>query len=135
MLFRSYDVIIIDSTDPIGPAAGLYSQAFYSSCARALATDGILAAQSESPLFHLELIQRIHRAMAAAGLRRRATLHFPQCSYPSGWWTVTLASKTATVASFRESRRMAVSTRYYNEAIHHAALAAPSFFKQALEPK
>ena len=129
----SYDVIIIDSTDPIGPAAGLYSQAFYSSCARALAKDGILAAQSESPLFHLELIQRIHQAMATAGLRRRATLHFPQCSYPSGWWTVTLASKTVPVASLRESRRMAFSTRYYNETIHHAALAAPSFFKQALE--
>lgn len=129
----SYDVIIVDSTDPIGPAAGLYSQSFYSSCVRALAADGILAAQSESPLFHLRLIKRIHQAMATAGLGHRASLHFPQCSYPSGWWTVTLASKTVPVASFRDRGGRAFPTRYYNDAIHRGALAAPSFFKQALD--
>ncbi len=129
----SYDVIIIDSTDPIGPAAGLFSPSFYSSCARALAADGVLATQSESPLFHLELIKRIHQAMAATGFCHRATLHFPQCSYPSGWWTVTLASKVVPVAGFREALGEGFSTRYYNAAIHRAALAAPSFFRHALE--
>jgi spermidine synthase len=131
----SYDVIIIDSTDPIGPAAGLFSQSFYGSCARALAADGLLAVQSESPLFHLELIKRIHQAMTAAGFRHRASLHFPQCSYPSGWWTVTLASKGLALTGFRETGHKAFSTRYYNAAIHRAALAAPSFFKQALEER
>jgi spermidine synthase len=128
----SYDVIIIDSTDPIGPAAGLYSQSFYSSCMRALGADGVLAAQSESPLFHLELIKRMHAAMAAAGFRDRGSLHFPQCSYPSGWWTVTLASKAVPVAGFRETAGKTFRTRYYNDAVHRAALALPTFFEQAL---
>lgn len=129
----SYDVIIIDSTDPVGPAAGLFSKPFYSNCARALAANGLLAAQSESPLFHLKLIKRIHQAMAGAGFHHRASLHFPQCSYPSGWWTVTLASRAVPLAGFRERGSKAFSTRYYNAGIHRAALAAPSFFKQALE--
>src|SRR5205085_10061947 len=52
----SYDVIIIDSTDPVGPAAGLFSEPFYRNCLRALRPNGIVAGQSESPLFHADLI-------------------------------------------------------------------------------
>lgn len=128
----SYDVIIVDSTDPIGPAAGLYSPPFYSDCRRTLSADGLLAAQSESPLFHLDLIQRMHAAMASVGFRHRTSLHFPQCTYPSGWWTVTLASKTVSLDCFRGAADREFPTRYYNEVIHRAALAAPTFFQQAL---
>ncbi|MGD8827221.1 MAG: polyamine aminopropyltransferase, partial [Gammaproteobacteria bacterium] len=51
----SLDVIIVDSTDPIGPAEGLFNEAFYRSCHRALGEGGILVQQSESPLLHLNL--------------------------------------------------------------------------------
>jgi spermidine synthase len=129
---QSYDVIIVDSTDPIGPAAGLYSQAFYASCFRALGAHGVLVAQSESPLYHLELIKNMRTAMAGAGFARLASLHFPQCTYPSGWWTATMACKAA--ADFREQAAVekAFSTRYYNHHIHKAAMAAPTFFHEAL---
>ena len=46
----SVDVVIVDSTDPVGPAEGLFNKAFYESCHRALKDDGILVQQSESPL-------------------------------------------------------------------------------------
>src|SRR5690606_11377001 len=48
----SIDVLIIDSTDPVGPAVGLFAVDFYRECCRALAANGVMVQQSESPLLH-----------------------------------------------------------------------------------
>lgn len=127
----AYDVIVVDSTDPVGPAAGLFSEAFYRNCLRALNTRGVLVGQSESPLFHADLIRSVQRALGAAGFGDVATLHFPQCTYPSGWWSATLACKSGSASRFRydDAAGKQFVTRYYNAAIHGAALAAPEFLR------
>ena len=129
-----YDIILIDSTDPIGPAAGLFSEAFYRDCLRALRPGGILAAQSESPLYHLPLILSMRSAMRCAGFSQTATFNFPQCSYPSGWWSITLAANNADLGHFREDdvARRQFETNYYNAAIHRASVASPEFMERAL---
>ncbi len=129
------DVIIVDSTDPIGPAAGLFNAAFYTDCRRVLATGGILVQQSESPLLHLDLIRAMRSAMREAGFSALATLTFPQPVYPSGWWSATLARKDANLNGFREAaaERRTFDTRYYSVATHHAALALPPFMHEALD--
>lgn len=126
---QSYDVIVIDSTDPVGPAAGLFSEPFYRNCWRALRPAGIVVGQSESPLFHADLIRSVQRTLRTAGFRDVATLTFPQCTYPSGWWSATLASKDASLAAFRERDAAAkqFATRYYSDAVHRGARAAPQF--------
>lgn len=131
---QSYDVIIVDSTDPVGPAAGLFSEAFYRDCLRALGPHGIVVAQSESPLFHHELICAMHASLRAAGFFDVATLHFPQCTYPSGWWSATMACKDASLSAWREAAVAAKDfpTRYYNLGIHTAALAVPELLHKAL---
>ncbi len=130
----SYDVIIVDSTDPVGPAAGLFGKAFYADCLRALRPEGIIVGQSESPLFHAPLIKEMHEALRGAGFLDVATLHFPQCTYPSGWWSATLARRDATLAGFREEacQERAFATRYYNAGIHQAAFASPEFLFKTL---
>lgn len=131
-----YDVIIVDSTDPIGPAEGLFAEPFFRDCLRALASDGLLVQQSESPLFHLDtILVPLHRTLRAAGFADAHTLHFPQCVYPSGWWTATLARKSGQVADFRAADAAAkpFATEYYNAEIHRAALATPEFMRRALE--
>jgi spermidine synthase len=131
----SVDVIIIDSTDPVGPAEGLFSEPFFRDCARVLAPGGIMVQQSESPLYHSQtIIHAMHRAMRAAGFSNTRSLHFPQCSYPSGWWSATLASKNADLNTFRESEVNAktFATRYYNAAMHRASLSLPTFMQQDL---
>jgi spermidine synthase len=131
----SYDVIIVDSTDPVGPAEGLFAEPFLRDCHRALGADGLLVQQSESPLFHLDgILLPLHRALRAAGFADTHTLHFPQCVYPSGWWTATLARKTGRVSDFREADVAAkpFATEYYNAEIHRAALATPEFMRRAL---
>jgi len=127
-----YDIIIVDSTDPVGPAEGLFGEAFYRDCARALGEDGLLVHQSESPLYHMKLLGEMRAAMRAAGFADLRTLPFPQPVYPSGWWSCTMAGKRA-IPAFRETDAAAkpFPTRYYNAALHRGVLALPSFMQEA----
>lgn len=131
---ETYDVIIVDSTDPVGPAAGLFSEEFYRNCLKALGANGIIVGQSESPLFHAELIRSVQRSLRAAGFQDVATLNFAQCTYPSGWWSATMACKGGSLSAFREAAVIGkrFSTRYYNRAMHLAARAYPQFLEDLL---
>jgi spermidine synthase len=131
----SIDVIIVDSTDPVGPAEGLFSTAFYKDCVKALGPDGLLVQQSESPLLHTDsIIRPMHDSLRAANFIDALTLHFPQATYPSGWWTCTIAAKDAPVSFLREeaAEELPFVTHYYNAAIHRAAGATPEFFRRKL---
>ena len=127
----SVDIIIVDSTDPVGPAEGLFGENFYRDCVACLSEDGLLVQQSESALLHLKLIAEMRDAMKNSGFSHLQTLFFPQCIYPSGWWSATVASKTE--LSFRQDdcNNKSFDTVYYNTDIHHAAMAQPEFFKKA----
>jgi len=130
----SADVIILDTTDPVGQAKRLFSAEFYSDCLRVLRTGGLMVAQSESPLFDMDIIKSIHREMTLAGAADIKTIHFPQCTYPSGWWTATMARKGQKLKQFRETaaRKKDFITRYYNADIHHASQCLPNFILEAL---
>lgn len=130
---RSFDIIIIDSTDPVGQAARLFSTEFYQDCHRLLRDGGILVAQSESPLVHIDLINSMRSNMRQAGFDSRATLQFPQSCYPTGWWSCTLAGKHCELESFREPGSSSLPTRYYNPGIHRGALASPEFMLEQLD--
>ena len=129
----SVDVIIVDSTDPIGPAKGLFTEDFYRDCHRALGEPGVLVQQSESPMYHMDILGEMHAAMRAAGFDTTRTLHYPQPVYPSGWWSATMACKGVRPEDFRAKAAAArgFSTRYYNADIHRAALAQPEFCREA----
>jgi spermidine synthase len=131
---ESIDLVIVDSTDPVGPAEGLFNEAFYRSCLEALRNGGILVQQSESPLLHLDLIKSMRNAMRAAGFHAVRTLPFPQPCYPSGWWSCTMARKGGDLSGFRErgSATKQFDTRYYNVDVHRAALAQPEFMREVL---
>ena len=129
---NSIDIIIIDSTDPVGPAEGLFCADFYRDCFKALTENGIVVQQSESPLLHMKILTEMRGEMQAAGFNHHQTVFFPQCIYPSGWWSATMASKNA-FAPFREqdAANKGFETVYYNSDIHKASLAMPEFFKKA----
>ena len=129
---NSVDVIIIDSTDPIGPAKGLFSTPFYKNCLRALKSDGLLVQQSESPLIHLEsIIKPMHNYMREAGFTHTELINFPQPSYPTGWWSATIACQSSHIPFAREdlAKSLTIDTKYYNHAIHLASQAIPEFIK------
>jgi spermidine synthase len=121
----SIDLIIVDSTDPIGPAEGLFGPDFVVDCYRALADGGILVQQSESPLIHQDLIAGVRANMEKAGFDTIRTLGFPQPCYPSGWWSATQARKGGPLEPVDEARFQAsgIATRYFNPGVHTGALA------------
>ncbi len=131
---ESYDVIIVDSTDPYGPAEALFGEPFYRHCRRALGPEGLLVHQSESPLVHTDLLKSMQGAMRSAGFLDVLTIHFPQPVYPSGWWSASMASKALPVTGFREeaAEEKPFPTRYYNAAVHRACMATPEFLYRAM---
>lgn len=126
----SLDVVIVDSTDPIGPAEGLFREPFYRACHAALSEGGLLVQQSESPLVHAEkIIYPMRKAMQSAGFADVQTLFFPLPVYPTGWWSATVACKgTLNFTREKDAAAKQFATRYYNADIHKAAFAQPEFF-------
>ncbi|MGP9658075.1 polyamine aminopropyltransferase [Halomonas sp. AOP31-B1-25] len=132
---ESIDVLIIDSTDPVGPAEGLFKTDFLRRCHRILKSGGVMVQQSESPLYHSgSIIRELRNDMQEAGFDSVATLPFPQPVYPSGWWSVTLAGKVTDVNTFRELAAAShdLPLDYYSVEAHRGALALPPFMRKAL---
>lgn len=129
-----FDLIIIDSTDPVGPAEGLFNRAFYKDCVRALAPNGMLVQQTESPLLHMPLIRSVHDSLKAEGFAETRLLHFPQPVYPSGWWSATLASKQDFPAAPSSERveKIAEQSQFFNASTLAGGLALPNFVRIGL---
>lgn len=129
-----YDIIIVDGTDPVGPGEGLFNEAFYRSCMRALSDNGILVQQTETPLYHMGLLKQVRSALANAGFINMHTMTFPQPIYPTGWWAATMSFKQGSVEQYRADAiaSKVFETQYYNLDIHRSVLAQPEFMKREL---
>lgn len=127
----SLDVIIIDSTDPVGPAEGLFQTPFYIDCAHALGANGLLIQQSESPLLHWQSITLpMQTAMQQAAFNTTSMVLFPQPVYPSGWWSATIAGfNSIKLRRDTEAKDLSFDTQYYNYDIHLAAEVLPNFLR------
>ena len=132
---ESLDVIILDTTDPVGQAKRLFAQPFYKDCLNALREGGIVVAQSESPLMDMEILLGLRGEMEKAGYIEIQTIQFPMATYPSGWWTATLARKGQKFGDFREqmARHRPFETRYYNAEMHKASSVLPEIMLEAFE--
>jgi spermidine synthase len=130
----SIDVLCIDSTDPVGPAKGLFETDFYATCLSRLKPDGILALQSESPFLYPDLVKEIHGRLAQAGFRERLLLPFPQPTYPSGVWSVSLASSLTPLGTFRmPTPSLIPAPRYYSAGLHRGLIEGlPELFQKLL---
>ena len=132
-----FDVVIVDSTDPIGPAVQLFEAAFYQDVARSLADDGLMAAQSSSPLFMAEELQRQATNMKAAFPIVRTYLGCVP-TYPGALWSYTIGSKRydpmAVTPEAIAARLSAggMRPRYYSPDAHRAAFALPGFVADIL---
>lgn len=127
-----YDVIIVDSSDPVGPAKGLFNQAFYKNVFRALKADGLFVCQVLSPFFHQSLIRDVYGVVSAIFPITMPYLAVVP-TYPSGLHCFMLGSKRH--SPLREGvRTPAWPTRWYTPAVHRAAFQLPPVVAQLLEP-
>ncbi len=134
---ESYDLILVDSTDPIGPGEGLFTKAFYQACYRALTDEGILINQHESPYFDKERHEMIRAHEKIRDLFPIADVYqFHQPTYPSGHWLFGFASKRFHPVTDHQPdtwKAFGLKTRYYNSALHKAAFMLPTYVKEALK--
>ncbi|HCL79841.1 MAG TPA: spermidine synthase [Synergistaceae bacterium] len=124
-----FDVIIVDSTDPVDFAAGLFKAPFYEDVRRALRPNGMVVAQTESPFTDTDVMVGAYREMASV---------FPVVrlywgvvpTYPSGMWTYTIGSKDQDPSLAR--RPAPEGTRYYSGDVHNACFTLPPFVTDLL---
>jgi spermidine synthase len=127
-----YDVIIIDSTEPIGPAVGLFGRQFYQDVYQALTDDGIMVAQSESPFVNQDVIQMIHTNLKGVfPLQYLYTASIP--TYPSGLWSFTIASKRYDPLQADPQKFAAIDTKYYTPELHFSCFKLPRFVEVILD--
>lgn len=129
-----YDVILVDGSDPTGPAVGLFDEVFYRGCERLLADQGVFVTQAESPL----LLKDVHVDMLRAIEATFGNVH-PYYGtvtiYPGGQWSWALATRGGIdPLSPRPERveRIAPEAFIYNADIHRGAFAVPSHVRRAL---
>jgi spermidine synthase len=131
-----YDLILVDSTDPIGPGEGLFTQEFYLNCNRALSEAGILVNQHESPYYeeYAREMKRSHdKIKKTFPIAEIYEFHIP--TYPSGHWLFGFASKKKHPVRDFDARRweeFGLNTKYYNAELHTASFALPSYVKELL---
>ena len=127
-----YDVIIIDSSDPVGPAVGLFREEFYANVNRALKDDGILVAQTESPWLNVDIMMpEIYQGIKASfPITRMYLCYIP--TYPCGMWSFTLGSKKYDPLEVDPSQIIDLGYRYYTPELHHASFALPQFIKELI---
>lgn len=131
-----YDLILVDSTDPIGPGEGLFSMAFYTDCFNALTETGILINQHESPYYpnYAREMKRSHDKIEKIfPISKVYQFHMP--TYPSGHWLFGFASKSLDpIKDFKkeEWEAFGLDTKYYNTDLHTGCFALPTFVKKLL---
>lgn len=136
---KTYDLIIVDSTDPIGPGEGLFSLDFYNDCYRILTDEGILVNQNESPYFDFnskEMKRANSKISDIFEIARVYQAHIP--TYPSGHWLFGFASKKLDPLkdqNIEEWEKLNLITKYYNSEIHKGAFMLPQYVKDMINAK
>ncbi len=132
----TYDLILVDSTDPAGPGEGLFTVKFYENCYRVLKEDGILINQHECAFHSLdaEQMQKAHKKIKKVfPIAKVYGFNIP--TYATGYWYFGFASKKYDPITDLKSEKwndIGLKTKYYNTEIHTGAFALPNYVKEVL---
>lgn len=129
----SFDAALVDSSEPIGPAAGLFEASFFADLRRALRPGGLISAQTESPFYAADTVRNVFRELR--GVFREVHGYIASIpTYPSGCWTFALASDDRHPRQLDERRAAALRCDYFNPGIGRAAFALPEFARRLVDP-
>jgi len=134
---EKFDLIISDSTDPIGPGEVLFTSNFYQGCKRCLNGNGILVTQNGVAFMQMDEVTETADKLAPLF----ADWHFYGASIPTyiggimtfAWATDNIEARRLSLETIRERFKLAdIDTRYYNPEIHQAAFALPQYILKAI---
>lgn len=128
---NEYDLILVDSTDPIGHGEGLFTIEFYNNCYRILKDNGILINQHESAYYEsfAKAMQKAHNKISSVFPKAFVyQLNIP--TYPSGYWLFGFSSKKFHPINDLKKEQwdgLNIDTKYYNTNLHTASFALPTY--------
>jgi spermidine synthase len=126
---QEFDVIIVDSTDPVGFAHVLTTEEFFKYVFRALKEDGIYVGQTESIHYHADIVRRVQKSLRKVfPIVDLYTAVIP--GYAGYWWTFSIASKKHPVRE--PSRDVNIQTKLYSADMHRHAFLPESFYQKIL---
>lgn len=131
---NEFDIVLIDSTDPMGPGEGLFTEEFYTNVKKSLKKGGIVAAQSESPVVNKEEIKKMYTLLKKV-FPITSTFTSPIPTYPGGYWAWAYCSQEVEPLSYIDEKRCEEVTKtckIYNKEYHLARFALPNFLKELL---
>ncbi len=133
-----YDLILIDSTDPVGPGEVLFTESFYADCAGLLAEGGLVVTQNAVPFTEPESLAKplaaLGRNFAATGCYRVAVPSFFGGDMVFAMAARDAADLTTETATLEQRFAAAgIETRYYTPAVHQGAFAMPPYIRTLLD--
>jgi len=130
----SYDVVLVDSTDPFGPALELFGVEFYKNVFRVLDENGVMTCQAESMQYGMDMLSSIVKTLK--NIFPLVRVYNSQIAvYPSGTWAFAFASKGPDpLKPLNEERvaKIASGCKYWNVDLHPASFALPTYAKVEL---
>jgi len=137
---KSFDIVIVDSSDPVGPNEGLFTEEFYRNAHRILTDDGVMVTQSESPRMNVRTFQELFQLYKHIFGKNSVHCYLAFIpTYTSGMWSFSYSTKgSAHPLSKLDSARADEFTKkhqlkYYNSGVHKGAFALPNFVVELLE--
>ncbi len=128
---QKYDVVIIDSTDPIGLAKALYEKEFHLNLKQTLASDGLMVLQTQCPYYQEKALKQLHQCLKEIYPIVRIYV-YTMPTYPGALWSFTCGSlkydPLAVDEKTIQNRWQGMKTRYYNPKVHLGVfLVLPQF--------
>lgn len=129
---EEFDIILIDSTDPLGPGVGLFTEEFYTNVKNSLKKGGIMVAQSESPFADQKEMKLMYALLKKVFPIVRPYVG-PMPTYPGGYWSWAFCSVDVEPLSYIDEKRVeeiSKNSKLYNAEIHRSVFALPNFVKK-----
>lgn len=132
---NAYDVVLIDSTDPIGPGVGLFNENFYNNVKRALKKGGIVTPQTEGPFAQSDNMKKTYELLRKV-FKHVAPYCSPMPTYPGGYWSwgfcsddVEIPLDSSKIDTIR-AQEISKTCKIYNKEYHSAVFCVPNFVKE-----
>ncbi|WP_457621626.1 polyamine aminopropyltransferase [Persephonella sp.] len=129
-----YDVIIMDSSDPVGASEVLFQEEFYRKVKNSLRHNGIMVAQTESPVLQEEYFSKAYREIRKVFRNVGVYLAYVP-TYPSGMWSFTIASDFVDITDTKRNieKVKELKTKYFCDSIYACLFSLPGFVQDILK--
>lgn len=126
-----YDIVLIDSTDPMGPGVGLFTEEFYTNVKESLKEGGIVTPQSESPFANPEEMKRMYILLNKV-FKTVLPYTGPIPTYPGGYWSWAFCTNdnNNSIKDIERAKKIEKNAKLYNINLHNAAFQVPNFVRK-----